>query len=108
MCFPFLKKVIRLDLNLDFCAYPVKLGERETLLKVNHFPISPQEGTISKGKILPRVKAECEGGGRGGWGGVIRLAATQRPLPFYPKQRGWQELTQLKKASFRRGSFMGS
>ena len=35
--------------------------------QVNHFPSSPQEGTISKGKILPRVKAECEVGGRPGW-----------------------------------------
>lgn len=33
MYFPFLKKVIRFYLNLDFCAYPLKLGETETLSK---------------------------------------------------------------------------
>ena len=67
MYFPFLKKVIRLYLNLDFCAYQMKLGEMEALLKVNDFPVSPQEGTISKGKILLRLKAGFQVRGRRGW-----------------------------------------
>lgn len=45
----------------------MKLGEMEALLKVNDFPVSPQEGTISKGKILLRLKAGFQVRGRRGW-----------------------------------------
>ena len=46
----------------------MKLDETKASLKISHFSVSPQEGSISKGKILPKIKAEFEIGGRGGEG----------------------------------------